>query len=37
MAQRCNSLALQPDQAGGVGSITGRTPQLEHHDKGLQT
>ena len=36
-AQWCNSLTLQPEQSGGVGSIPGRAPQLERHDRALRT
>ena len=34
VAQWCNPLTLQPEQSGGVGSIRGRAPPLERHDKG---
>ena len=37
VAPWCNPLTLQPEQSGGVGSISGRTPPLERHDKGLRT
>ena len=37
MAQWCNHLTLQPEQSGRVGSILGRTPPLECHDKGSRT
>ena len=37
VAQWCNPLALQSDHSGGVGSIPGRTPLIEHHDKGSRT
>ena len=37
VAQWCNPLTLKPEQSGGVGSIPGRTPPLERHDKGLWT
>ena len=30
-------LTLQPEQSGGVGSIPGRAPPLERHEKSLQT
>ena len=33
MEQWCNSLTLQLEQSGGVGSIPGRTQSLEHRDK----
>ena len=35
VAQWCNPLTFQPEQSGGVGSIPGRAPPLERHDKGL--
>ena len=34
MVPWCNPLTLQPEQSGEVGSIPGRTPPLERHDKG---
>ena len=34
VAPWCNPLTLKPEQSGGVGSIPGRTPPLERHDKG---
>ena len=34
VASWCNPLTLQPEQSGGVVSSPGRTPPLEHHDKG---
>ena len=34
VAQWCNPLTLQSKQSGGVGSIPGRAPTLESHDKG---
>ena len=34
VAQWCNPLTLKSEQLGGVGSIHGRTPPLERHDKG---
>ena len=37
MAQWCNPVTLQPEQLGGVGSIPGRTPPLERHDKESRT
>ena len=37
VAQWCNLQTLKPEQSGGVGSIPGRTPPLECHDKGSQT
>ena len=37
VAQWCNPLTLQLEQSGGVGSIPGRTPPLERHDKGSRT
>ena len=37
VAQWCNPLTLKPEQSGGVGSIPGRTPPLECHDKGSRT
>ena len=37
VAQWCIPLTLQSDQSGGVGSIPGRTPSLERHDKGSWT
>ena len=37
MAQRCNPLTLLSEQSGGVGSIPGRAPPLERHDKGSRT
>ena len=37
VAQWCNPLTLKPEQSGGVGSIPGRTPPLELHDKGSRT
>ena len=37
VAQWCNPLTLKPEQSGGVGSIPGSTPPLEHHDKGSRT
>ena len=37
VAQWCNPLTLKPKQSGGVGSIPGRTPPLERHEKGSQT
>ena len=33
----CNSLTLQPEQSGGVGSSPGKAPLLERHDKGSRT
>ena len=33
VAQWCNPLTLQPELSGGVGSIPGRTPPFERHDK----
>ena len=33
LAQWCNPLTLKPEQSGYVGSIPGRSPSLEHHDK----
>ena len=33
----CNSLTLKPEQSGVLGSIPGRTPPLERHDKGSRT
>ena len=30
-------MILQSEQSGGVGSIPGRAPPLEHHDKGSRT
>ena len=36
MAKWCNPLTLQPEQSGGQGSITGRVPPLERHDKGCR-
>ena len=33
----CYPLTLQPEQSGGVGSIPGRAPLLERHDKGSHT
>ena len=32
-----NPLALQSEQSDGAGSIPGRTPPLESHDKGSRT
>ena len=37
VGQWCNPLTLQSEQSGGVGSLPGRTPPLERHDKGLRT
>ena len=37
VAQCCNLLTLQPEQSGGVGSIPGRAPSLELHEKASQT
>ena len=37
LAQWCNSLTLQPEQSGGVGSRRGRASPLERHDKGSRT
>ena len=37
VAQWCNPPALKSEQSGGVGSIPGRTPSLERHDKGPLT
>ena len=37
VAPWCNPLTLQPEQSGGVGSIPGRTPPHERHDKGSRT
>ena len=37
VVQLCNPLTLQPEQSGGQGSIAGRAPPLERHDKGLRT
>ena len=34
---RSGVLTLKPEQSGGVGLIPGKTPPLEHHDKGLRT
>ena len=36
VAPWCNSLTLQPEQSGGVGSIASRTSPLERHDKSRQ-
>ena len=37
VAKWLNPLALKPEQSGGVGSISGRTPPLERRDKESQT
>ena len=37
VAQWCNPLTLKLEQSGGVGSIPGKTPPLERHDKGSRT
>ena len=37
MAPWCDSLTLQPEQSGGVGSNPGMAPPLERHDKGSRT
>ena len=37
VAPWCHPLTLQPEQSGGVGSIPGRTPLLERHDKGSRS
>ena len=37
VAPWCNHLTLQPEQSDGVGSIPGRTPPHECHDKGSRT
>ena len=37
VAQWCNPLNLKPEQLGEAGSITGRTPPFERHDKGSRT
>ena len=37
VAQWCNPLTLKPEQSGGVGSSSGRTPPFERHDKGSRT
>ena len=36
VAQWCNPLILESEQLDGAGSSTGRTPPLEHHDRGLR-
>ena len=37
VAQWYNPLTLQPVQSEGVGSMPGRAPPLEHHEKGSRT
>ena len=37
VAPWCNTLTLQPEQSGGVGSSPGKAPPLERHDKGSRT
>ena len=37
VAQSRYPLALLPEQSGGMGSIPGKAPPLEHHDKGSRT
>ena len=37
MKQWYNPLTLRPEQSGGQGSVPGRAPSLEHHDKASQT
>ena len=37
VAQWCNPLTLQSEQSRRVGSIPGRAPPLERHDKGSRT
>ena len=37
VAQWCNPLTLKPEQSGGVGSISCRTPSPDRRDKGSQT
>ena len=36
VAQWCNPVTLKPEQSFGVGSMPGRAPSLERHDKGSQ-
>ena len=37
VAQGCNTLTLQPDLTGGMGSIPDRAPPLERHDEESRT
>ena len=37
VAQKCNTMTLQPEQSAGVGSTPSRTPPIEHDDKGSWT
>ena len=37
MEQWCNTLTLRPEKSGGQGSMSGRAPSIEHHDKGSGT
>ena len=37
LAQWCDPLTSQPEQSGGMGSTSSRTPSLERHYKGSRT